>query len=388
MPQPENPVFRFYLRPTLKASSKPKDVEKSYRPISISGLLLVFYERVICTDMEKKVNRSLPELSLAYRPARGTSMAVLKLKQLLQQKGAIPLFLGASDAFGCIVWKTLCEILERHDFHSNLIAAISRLYQSSAGRVIWRGLTSTTFVLSQGVRQGGSISGHLFNLYFASLSSLGEKVWVILYADDLVIIVFHPWAAVCALRHLEEISRALNVNWNPEKCKVMQMSSDVVHAFQLYGKPLENVSRFVYLGWIIVRKLRNCDDEQAMKQAGRLYAAAHDTSQAYQFTKHLGWQQRVAFAKTFGGIYAPECYTNVSEKALSRLRAAHRYLYMRLTGWIGEEAFDEEATVESLSPASTDSAEEYYDTRSRWLYAHCMILVFFKTYCRIALISP
>ena len=150
----------------------------------------------------------------------------------------------------------------------------------------------------------------------------------------------------------------------------MQMSSGTIHDFKFFGGVLENVARFVYLGWLIVRKLRNCDDDQAAKQAGRLYAAAHETSQAYKFTRQLPWDQRVNFAKTFGGIYAPECYTSLSSRALSKLRAAHRYLYMRLTGWTGEECFDDEATVRSLSIGSTDSDEEYYDTRSRWLYAY------------------
>ena len=139
---------------------------------------------------------------------------------------------------------------------------------------------------------------------------------------------------------------------------------------QWYDKELENVNRFVYLGWIIVRKRRNCDDEQALKQAGKFFAAAHETSQAYKFTRHLPWQERVNFAKTFGSVYAPEAFTSISQKALSKLKAAHRYLYMRLTGWNGEECYDEEESARSISIRSEDSEEEYYDTRSRWLYAY------------------
>ena len=370
LPQPEGSIFTFYLRPTLKANSKPKDVEKSYRPISISGLSLVFYERVLCTDMEIKVNQVLPEMSFAYRPARGTTMPILRLKQLLQRKGAIALFLDASDAFGCIRWEKLFRTLKMHGFDVNLIAAIKRLYQLSQGRVIWRGVSSMGFVLNQGVRQGGCISGHLFNLYFAQLQAACSNAFVLFYADDLVIVVFHPWAAVLTILELEQLSRALNVNWNPSKCKVMQMPAAVRHQFRMYGEELENVNRFIYLGWIFVREARNSDDEQAAKQAGRFYSAAHETSQAYKFTRQLPWDQRVNFAKTFGGLYAPECYTNLSQRALSRLQAAHRYLYMRLTGWNGEEAYDEEASVSSISIGSEDSAEEFYDTRSRWLYAY------------------
>ena len=47
---------------------------------------------------------------------------------------------------------------------------------------------------------------------------------------------------------------------------------------------------------------------------------------------------------------------------------------MRLIGWEGYEAYDEEESVSSLSIGSDDSAEEYYDTRSRWLYAHVAAL--------------
>ena len=320
--------------------------------------------------MAEKVESVLPPFSFAYRPERGTSLAILKLKQLLQRKGAIAFFLDASDAFGCIKWQTLFSMLDDLSFDSNVTAAISRLYHLSCGRVIWRGVTSTLFVLKQGVRQGGCISGHLFNVYFSKLDIAGTRGVILFYADDLVIVTFHPWAAVCILDELRILSESLNINWNPDKCKVLQMSSAVTHDFWWYGKPLENVSKFVYLGWIIVRRQRNCDDEQAMRQASRFYAAAHETSQAYKFTRHLPWKDRVDFAKIFGGIYAPEAYTWLSMKSLAKLKAAHRYLYMRLTGWSGVECFDEEATVSSLSIGSQDSGEEYYDTRSRWLYAY------------------
>ena len=134
---------------------------------------------------------------------------------------------------------------------------------------------------------------------------------MIFYADDLVIVVYHPWAAVIVLDKLRKLSIELNVNWDPDKCKVLQMSSTSTHGFEWYGKVLENVSRFVYLGWIIVRKLRCCDDEQAARQAGKFYAAAHDTSQAYKFTQGLPMKERVDFVKTFGGVYAPEAFTSV-----------------------------------------------------------------------------
>ena len=71
--QPEpGTAFRYYLRPTLKDQQKPKGVGKSYRPLSISGLSLVFYERVQTSKMETGIERLLPELSFAYRRGRGT----------------------------------------------------------------------------------------------------------------------------------------------------------------------------------------------------------------------------------------------------------------------------------------------------------------------------
>ena len=83
--------------------------------------------------------------------------------------------------------------------------------------------------------------------------------------------------------------------------------------------------------------------------------------------------QRVNFAKCFGGLYAPEAYTSLSERALSKLRAAHRYLCMKTIGWNGVETVEaDDSTVRSISIGSEDSNEEYYDTRSRWLYGLVM----------------
>ena len=363
-------TFRFYLRPTLKDQQKAKSISKSYRPLSISGLTLVFYERVLTEEMADGIETLLPKLSFAYRKKRGTSMPILKLKQLLQRKGTIAVFLDASDAFGCINWRIMFKMLRDKGFDSNLIAAINRLYVNSGGRVVWQGVSSEWFKLTKGVRQGGSISGHLFNLYFSMLDVGLGRVEILFYADDLVVIATHPWALTSFLHDLQRVSRQLHVQWNPSKCKVLQMSSTYKHTFWLLGKPLENVNRFVYLGWIIVRKLKNCDDEQAMRQAGRFYAAAHEICQSYDFAKRLPLNERINLAKCFGSLYAPEAFTSVSDRAFSKLRAAHRYLYMKVTGWNGIEVVEAGSSNRSQSIHSEDSDEEYYDTRSRWLYAH------------------
>jgi len=51
----------------LKDNQKPKSVPKSYRPLSISGLPLVFYERVLEDATHADIEKHLPELSFAYR---------------------------------------------------------------------------------------------------------------------------------------------------------------------------------------------------------------------------------------------------------------------------------------------------------------------------------
>ena len=68
-------------------------------------------------------------------------------------------------------------------------------------------------------------------------------------------------------------------------------------------------------------------------------------------------------------MYAPEAFTQISQTALRKLRAAHRYLFMKLIGWNGIESYEEESSLSSVSIATDDSNEEYYDSRSRWLYA-------------------
>ena len=65
--------------------------------------------------------------------------------------------------------------------------------------VRWGQLLSTSFTVSNGVKQGGILSPHLFNLYMDGLSNVlneskfgcmagGKLVNHLMYADDLVLL--------------------------------------------------------------------------------------------------------------------------------------------------------------------------------------------------------
>ena len=127
------------------------------------------------------------------------------------------------------------------------------------------------------------------------------------------------------------------------------------------------------LPWIITNKLINEDDDQGSRQAAALYRATHQIMQTYQFVFKLGHRDKVNFIKMHGAVYAPECYTNIGVAAMSKLRAAHRYLYMKILQWNGycnntEVGADSTGDSSEISLGSTDTVDEF-DARSRWLYA-------------------
>ena len=350
--------FKFYLRPTLKQNGLAKGIAKSYRPIAISGIILVIYERVIYNFIEPLIEEILPDSCYAYRKKRSCSLAILRLKELLRRKGATVCFLDASDAFGSVKWDAMYDILEKHGFSRNIITMIKQLYRNSYGRIRWDTTESSTFALSKGVRQGGSISGLLFNLYMNELLASKVNDWaeILIYADDIALVTFHPFAMYQTIEFILASSNHLNIRWNPSKCKILTRDfKSPRQKIQMLGQSLEYVSCYKYLGWIITRKISNEDDEQAASQIAKLYINTHQVIQAYGFIFKLPRHERVCFCKMYGNIYAAEAYTSLSRKMMTKLRGAHRYLYMKILSWRGIRK-------------ETNTGTEI-DCRSRWLYA-------------------
>ena len=161
--------------------------------------------------------------------------------------------------------------------------------------VRWGSSISASFRVSNGVRQGGILSPHLFNVYVDDLSQILNRCRTgclsgnitinhLMYADDLVLL--SPSAT--GLRELlcacEEFSISHDVVYNSKKssvliCRNKAMDHAAPPVFTVNGSIIGESDKVKYLGHIICNDMS--DDDDMMRQRRQLYAQGNVLSRRF-----------------------------------------------------------------------------------------------------------
>ena len=198
-------------------------------------------------------------------------------------------FLDASRAFDLISHgKLFLKLLER-GVPLYLIRILQFWYSHQTMQVRWGSSTSTPFLVSNGVRQGGILSPSLFNLYMDDLSKqlnecktgcmVGNSlINHLIYADDLVLLTPYSAGLQELLGVCSKYGMSFDIKFNTKKTVVMisRTKDDQklsFPSFYLAGDVLEVVKKFKYLGHIIRDDL--CDDDDVQCQCCKLYGQAN-----------------------------------------------------------------------------------------------------------------
>ena len=140
-----------------------------------------------------------------------------------------------------------------------LIDILINLYSILAIKVRWQGSESSLLNVKSGVRQGGTLSPLLFNIYVNCMldclrsSDLGchlkgKFIGCIVYADDLLLIS----ASLSDLQSDVALQLSNTFNASKSKCIIIGLNK-IYHkrSMCLNGKVLEFVNKIKYLGiWI------------------------------------------------------------------------------------------------------------------------------------------
>jgi len=147
-------------------------------------------------------------------------------------------------------------------------------------QVLWTGLVSDYFPLSNGVKQGGVISPILFCVYIDDLllrlSSSGVSCYLglnfvgaLAYADDIVLLAPTLSAMRILLQICDSYVAEYDINFNPDKSKFLVIPATKLRhlynamckcCFFVGNKIIDNVDRFFHVGHIITSSLLDGDD--------------------------------------------------------------------------------------------------------------------------------
>ncbi len=215
----------------------------------------------------------LPEYQMGFRKGRGTRDSVYVLhtlveKQLGKKRSKLyAYYIDLKAAFDSVNRGKLGKRLWEIGVKGKMFRTLARIYQNTENRIRMDEGVTKKFRSMRGVRQGCPRSPLLFNLYIADLEEClkgnqeggvvlqGMKVWLLAYADDMVLVAEEPKQMQnmlqCLWRYLKR--KGLELNYSKSKMQIFKKGGKRAKGekWQWEGKEVEVVKVFKYLGMIM-----------------------------------------------------------------------------------------------------------------------------------------
>ena len=159
--------------PLVKNKAGNTSDPNNYRPIALVSVCSKIIESVLLRIIDDYI--STHDNQFGFKKSHSTDMCIYALKctieyYRLHNSPVYSCYLDASKAFDKVNhWKLFKKLIDR-----NVTLSVVRIlifwYRNQTFIVKWGSLSSSTFTVCNGVRQGGILSPYLFALYVNGLS--------------------------------------------------------------------------------------------------------------------------------------------------------------------------------------------------------------------------
>ena len=334
------------LIPLIKDKSARINCMSNYRPIAIASVLSKVVESIILDRIQDYICTNSNQFG--FKPGLGTEMPVYMLKEIIDRYKCLngnvfTCFLDASKAFDRVNHSLLFHKLLDRGVPHYLVRILDYWYCNQTMCVRWAGITSTTFKVSNGVRQGGILSPYLFNVYVDDLSNnlnrcntgcvVGNSVINhVMYADDLVI--FSPCEDGLSdlLKTCENFGFNHDMLFNSNKSAIMIFKNSTLlrdarqFSFCINHNVIPSVNEYKYLGHYITDNLK--DDRDILRQRRMLYAQGNLLR--HRFRK-CTTAVKVTLFKTFCySLYCSPLWWNYTSAVFRSLKVAYNDAFRML----------------------------------------------------------
>ena len=247
------------------------DNPDNYRGITLLSCLGKLFTRILNKRLNDwaELNSLYVEAQAGFRSGMGTVDNIFVLHALLTKflnsgKKLYCAFIDFSKAFDYIVRENLWYKLIKFGVSGKMYAVINSMYENAKSMVRHNCSLSESFACRTGVRQGESLSPFLFSIYLNDLeNTLANggvdgvqvdmfKLFLILYADDIVLLSETAEDLQHSLNMLHTYCDAWKLSLNTSKSKVVVFRKGgrlpLLLNFKYNDTELEIVQSFTYLG--------------------------------------------------------------------------------------------------------------------------------------------
>ena len=313
-----------FINPIYKNKGQKSD-PNNYRGISIISCLGKLFTSLINERLTKfaDLNEIIGEEQAGFRAGYSTQDHIFTLHSIIEtylnrihtaneKKRLYCAFIDYQKAFDLVDRSCLWTKLLACNIKGRIMKLIFNLYQNTKACVKHNNKLSQSFNCNIGVRQGDNLSPLLFAIFindfenflsekYKGLDSLNNlfidvgtndeiftflKLYVLLYADDTIIMAEGPNELQLALNALSEYCQRWKLKINIDKTKIIRFSKGKpkkpIQTFYLDNEIVELVDSYVYLGTTIKYngKFTNAIEKQ-INQAHRALFAIKSKKERY-----------------------------------------------------------------------------------------------------------
>ena len=219
----------------LLKPDKDPTLPSSYRPLSLINTDIKIISKALASRLENIIPSIIHIDQTGFIKGRHSNNNIRRLLNLISQtqrcnKEAIVVSLDAEKAFDKVNWSFLSAVLHKFGFGESFIQWVSTLYNSPKATVTTNGITSQSFSLQRGTRQGCPLSPLLFAIFIEPLAIAVRQNAIIkgicsqisehkinLYADDILLYLQDPQTSVKEVCNLISTFSRLSdytINWS------------------------------------------------------------------------------------------------------------------------------------------------------------------------------
>lgn len=268
---------RCIINPIPKSTTADPTDPMSYRGISLACTTYKIYCNILNDRLSSWVedNGILADEQNGFRKKRSTSDQISSLVNLVETRKKLKqctyaAFIDFRKAYDFINRSKLWTRLNDIGISGKMVLAIKSLYSSVASCVRINSFKTDWFNVHCGLRQGCVLSPLLFNLYINDLAvylksfDIGinidnEKVCILLYADDIVLLAKDEYDLQILLNALNDWCCLKDMSINADKSKIVHFRPDsrarCEHIFKCGNEQLSVVDRYTYLGVVLQEHL-------------------------------------------------------------------------------------------------------------------------------------